>query len=65
MVHLTTAASTDTSQALAVRSASKAWPVALAALLGVFLLYGVGIAGPTAIHNAAHDTRHGIAFPCH
>lgn len=65
MVHSTTAASTDTLEALAVRSASKALPVALAALLGVFILYGVGIAGPTVIHDAAHDARHGAAFPCH
>ncbi len=65
MVHSTTAAATDTSEALAVRSASKAWRVALAALLGIFILYGVGFAGPTVIHNAAHDARHGFAFPCH
>lgn len=37
----------------------------LAAMLGIFLLYGVGFAYPSAIHNAAHDTRHGIAVPCH
>ncbi len=65
MVHTTTAASTNTSETLAVRSASKAWPVALAALLGIFILYGVGFAGPTVIHNTAHDARHGFAFPCH
>ncbi|MBV9151878.1 MAG: CbtB-domain containing protein, partial [Alphaproteobacteria bacterium] len=22
-------------------------------------------AGPTTIHNAAHDVRHAFAFPCH
>ena len=37
----------------------------LAAMLGIFLLYGVGFAYPSVIHNAAHDTRHGIAVPCH
>jgi cobalt transporter subunit CbtB len=40
-------------------------PAVLAALLGLFILYGVGIAQPDLIHNAAHDTRHAIAFPCH
>lgn len=40
-------------------------PAALAALLGVFLLFGVGFAHPEAIHNAAHDSRHAFAFPCH
>jgi len=37
----------------------------LAIVLGVFLVYGVGFAGPSAIHNAAHDVRHSFAFPCH
>ncbi len=32
---------------------------------GVFLLYGVGFAMPSMLHNAAHDTRHSVAFPCH
>ena len=36
-----------------------------AAILGIVLLYGVGFAYPSAIHNAAHDTRHGLAVPCH
>lgn len=36
-----------------------------AALLGVFILYGVGFAQPNLLHNAAHDSRHGFAFPCH
>lgn len=35
------------------------------ALLGLFLIYGVGFAQPAAIHNAAHDARHSFAFPCH
>lgn len=36
-----------------------------AALIGLGLLFGVGFAGPAAIHAAAHDTRHAAAFPCH
>ncbi len=36
-----------------------------AALLGVFLLFGVGLANADALHNAAHDTRHAFTFPCH
>lgn len=39
--------------------------VMLAAMLGVAILYGVGFAQPAALHNAAHDGRHGMAFPCH
>ena len=37
----------------------------LAALLGLFLLWGVGFSHIPALHNAAHDTRHSLAFPCH
>jgi cobalt transporter subunit CbtB len=37
----------------------------LSLLFGVGLLAAVGFAGPQAIHNAAHDTRHAIGFPCH
>ena len=45
--------------------AEVAGPVLLAALLGVFLLFGVGFSHIEALHNAAHDTRHASAFPCH
>ena len=40
-------------------------PAALAAVLGLFILYGAGIAQPEIIHDAAHDSRHAFAFPCH
>ena len=36
-----------------------------AGLLGLFILLGVGFVPVEAVHNAAHDTRHGFAFPCH
>jgi cobalt transporter subunit CbtB len=45
--------------------ASAAGAAVLAALLGLFLLWGVGFAQLSAFHNAAHDTRHSNAFPCH
>jgi len=38
---------------------------AMAALLGAFLIWGVGFSPIAVLHNAAHDTRHSIAFPCH
>jgi cobalt transporter subunit CbtB len=40
-------------------------PALLAALLGAFLIFGVGFSHVSAFHNAAHDTRHSNAFPCH
>src|SRR5262249_35600243 len=33
--------------------------------LGVAVLYFVGFTPAMAVHNAAHDTRHTAAFPCH
>ena len=38
---------------------------ALAVLFGVVILFGVGFAQPSLLHNAAHDSRHAISFPCH
>jgi cobalt transporter subunit CbtB len=38
---------------------------ALALVFGVFLLFGAGFAHSNTLHNAAHDTRHALGFPCH
>jgi cobalt transporter subunit CbtB len=32
---------------------------------GLLLVVGVGLAHADKLHNAAHDTRHSIGFPCH
>lgn len=32
---------------------------------GMLLVFGVGLAHADKLHNAAHDTRHSIGFPCH
>jgi cobalt transporter subunit CbtB len=37
----------------------------VAGLLGTFFLFGVAFAQPDVLHNAAHDVRHSVAFPCH
>ena len=39
--------------------------VAVAFLLGGVLIFTVGFAHSSSVHNAAHDTRPAIAFPCH
>lgn len=44
---------------------TKVAPIVVASLLGVFLVWGAGFASPHAVHEAAHDTRHSAAFPCH
>ena len=43
----------------------KLFPVAVAAGLGLVLLYGAAFAATPALHNAAHDGRHSAGFPCH
>lgn len=35
------------------------------AALGMLLLWGVGFAHSSTLHNTAHDTRHSFSFPCH
>jgi cobalt transporter subunit CbtB len=46
-------------------TASRAVSIFAAALLGAFLVGGVGFSHLTAVHNAAHDYRHSMGFPCH
>lgn len=36
-----------------------------ACLFGALILFAVGFMPMDAVHNAAHDTRHTLAFPCH
>ena len=43
------------------RHAAARWP----ALLGVFIIGFVGFSHIDAVHNAGHDYRHSMAFPCH
>ena len=43
--------------------ATKAAAVAL--VLGFGLVWLAGFAYPESAHDAAHDTRHALSFPCH
>lgn len=47
------------------RATSRWAPCLLAALLGLVLLYGVGLTTQPPVHAAAHDMRHAAGFPCH
>lgn len=40
-------------------------PALIAVLLGLFILSSTGFIGAGALHDAAHDSRHSLAFPCH
>ena len=46
-------------------SSTKNLQLLAAATLGIVILFGVGFAPMDMAHNAAHDTRHSVAFPCH
>jgi cobalt transporter subunit CbtB len=37
----------------------------VALCLGAGLVYLSGFSSAEATHNAAHDTRHSLSFPCH
>jgi cobalt transporter subunit CbtB len=39
--------------------------IAAALALGLGLVFAAGFANATVLHDAAHDQRHAIAFPCH
>ncbi|KIQ01880.1 MULTISPECIES: CbtB domain-containing protein [Rhizobium/Agrobacterium group] len=58
-IHQNTAASAVSS------STSRLAQSLTAALLGLFIVGFVGFSQVEAVHNAAHDTRHANAFPCH
>ncbi|MDQ7016888.1 MAG: CbtB-domain containing protein [Gammaproteobacteria bacterium] len=34
-------------------------------LFGAVMMLLVGFLPTEAVHNAAHDTRHSVTFPCH
>lgn len=47
------------------KTISKNGEILGAAILGVIIFLIVGFAPMEVLHNAAHDTRHSTAFPCH
>ena len=49
----------------AVPDTTRLLPALAAGMLGAVILFGVALANSDTIHNAAHDTRHSAAFPCH
>jgi len=53
-------------QAISSKSAvSSAMQTFSALTFGVIIVFAVGFMPVDAAHNAAHDTRHSLAFPCH
>lgn len=48
-----------------VSTQSRALQLAMAGLLGLFIVGFVGFSHMEAVHNAGHDYRHSMNFPCH
>jgi cobalt transporter subunit CbtB len=59
MANTTAAVVQTTERSEALRAAG------IALILGLGLVFLTGFAYPEVIHNAAHDTRHSLSFPCH
>lgn len=51
-------------QATATTHRRKLAAVLLSAL-GLMIVFSAGFAPGEVVHNAAHDSRHSFAFPCH
>lgn len=56
---------TATKVAAQAPARTTALPLLLAGFLGVFILGMVGFSHMSVAHNAGHDYRHSMAFPCH
>lgn len=52
-------------QAQAAPHATGIAGIATVFMAGLVLLFLSGIAQATVLHDAAHDQRHAMAFPCH
>ena len=50
---------------VSVSSQSRFMQLVLTAFLGMFVVGVVGFSHIDVVHNAAHDYRHSMAFPCH
>ena len=58
-------AAASSATAPVISLATRVQAALLAGGLGLVMLFGVAFAPVDIIHNAAHDTRHSIAVPCH
>jgi cobalt transporter subunit CbtB len=55
---------TDSTPHSSAAASARKWPAIVAIALGAVVIFGVGF-GSGIAHNAAHDTRHALIFPCH
>jgi cobalt transporter subunit CbtB len=62
---MNTVSKTLTSSATQANASQRLLAAAIAAGLGLALVYTAGFANASTLHNAAHDWRHAHNFPCH
>ncbi|WP_040263090.1 CbtB domain-containing protein [Pseudomonas massiliensis] len=62
---MTTRIASHTQSQPAVALSARITTACVAGVLGMALVYFAGFSHIPAVHNAAHDTRHSAAFPCH
>lgn len=60
-----TVSSPATNPTLPVRVSSSKLAGLMAIMLGGAFIFLIGFSHMGVVHNAAHDTRHSFAFPCH
>ncbi|MEX0347351.1 MAG: CbtB-domain containing protein [Rhizobiaceae bacterium] len=54
-----------TIQSSSTTAISRFAQLGMAAILGAFIVGAAGFANIDAVHNAGHDYRHSMGFPCH
>ena len=52
-------------QAVSLPRVNRVASAVAALFLGLGLLFVAGFAWPSYLHNATHDSRHALGFPCH
>ncbi|WP_040677224.1 CbtB domain-containing protein [Nitratireductor pacificus] len=57
--------SASTTPGVAASTQSRVLQLSLAGVLGLFIVGFMGFSHVEAVHNAGHDYRHSMAFPCH
>ncbi len=55
----------STAPVTAQSTSSRTFQRLIAAAIGAFIIGMVGFSHMTVAHNAGHDYRHSMAFPCH
>ena len=56
---------TVTNSAISLNVSQRMAAGVICLFLGASLVFTVGLSHMSFAHNAAHDTRHAIGFPCH